>query len=137
MDIIYKIENVSKGANDRPSPDVTISDSGELPLDVDADGNQDFDDDEDVAHSISLPNAVPSVKVSPETDTMAAQGTILEESKILTGSYIIFGLILFAIAMTMFVLLGGLRWLRRQNALRRHGRYRKLNVDPDMVANTV
>lgn len=39
--------------------------------------------------------------------------------------------------MTVFVLLGGLRWLRRQNALRRYGQYRKLNVGPEMVANTV
>lgn len=31
----------------------------------------------------------------------------------------------------MFVLLGGLRWLRRQTALRRHSQYRKLNVDPE------
>ena len=31
----------------------------------------------------------------------------------------------------MFVLLGGLRWLRRQNVLRRHSQYRKLNVEPE------
>ncbi|KAI9456530.1 cyclophilin-like domain-containing protein [Lactarius psammicola] len=40
MDIVTKIEDVSKGANDRPVEDVIIADSGELPLDVDADGKQ-------------------------------------------------------------------------------------------------
>ncbi|KAH8993254.1 peptidylprolyl isomerase B [Lactarius hatsudake] len=125
MDIVNKIEDVSKGGNDRPVEDVTIADSGELPLDTDADGNQDVDDNEDVAHNTS---PVPAEKASSETVTAAAQGSILEEPKILTGSYIVIGLILFAVAMTMFVLLGGLRWLRRQTALRRH-QYRKLDAD--------
>jgi uncharacterized membrane protein YidH (DUF202 family) len=65
-----------------------------------------------------------------ETDTIAAQGTILEEAPIFAGSYIVFGLILVAVAMTMFVSLGGLRWLRRQTALRR-SQYRKLSVEPE------
>ncbi|KAF8270288.1 cyclophilin-like domain-containing protein [Lactarius quietus] len=40
MDIVHMIENVSKGANDRPVEDVIIANCGELPLDVDAEGNQ-------------------------------------------------------------------------------------------------
>ncbi|KAI9442491.1 peptidylprolyl isomerase B [Lactarius indigo] len=127
MDIVHKIEDVSKGGNDRPVQDVTIADSGELPLDADADGNQDIDDNEDVTHNTPLPNVVPPEKASSETVTAAAQGSILGRPKIFTGSYIAIGLILFAVAMTMFVLLGGLRWLRRQTASRRHGQYRKLD----------
>ena len=61
---------------------------------------------------------------------MAAQGTILEEGPIFAGSYIVFGLILVAVAMTIFVSLGGLRWLRRQTALRR-SQYRKLSVESE------
>ena len=61
---------------------------------------------------------------------MAAQGTILEEAPIFAGSYIVFGLILVAVTMTIFVSLGGLRWLRRQTALRR-SQYRKLSVESE------
>ncbi|RSH81698.1 Peptidyl-prolyl cis-trans isomerase B [Apiotrichum porosum] len=42
MDIVHAIENVPKGGQDRPSQDVTIAASGELPIehDVDEEGNQ-------------------------------------------------------------------------------------------------
>jgi len=128
MDIVHMIENVSKGANDRPVEDVIIANCGELPLDVDAEGNQGSDDDDDDdGHNTS--NAVPSEKVSLETGTTSAQGTIVEGAQF-AGSYVVIGLILVAVAMTMFVSLGGLRWLRRQTALRR-SQYRKLSVDPE------
>ncbi|KAH9058847.1 peptidylprolyl isomerase B [Lactarius vividus] len=120
MDIVHKIEDVSKGGNDRPVEDVTIADSGELSLDPDEDGNQDVDDNEDVTTT---------EKASSETDTTDVQRPIFDEPKILTGSYIAIGLILFAVAVTIFVSLGGLRWLRRQTVLRRRGQYRKLDSD--------
>jgi len=34
MDIIYSIQDVSKGSNDRPTVDVIIADSGELPVET-------------------------------------------------------------------------------------------------------
>jgi len=34
MDVVRKIENVAKGANDKPSKDVVIADSGSLPVDT-------------------------------------------------------------------------------------------------------
>ncbi|KAG7098734.1 Peptidyl-prolyl cis-trans isomerase B [Marasmius oreades] len=40
MDIVTAIENVPKGASDRPVEDVVIADCGELELDVDENGNQ-------------------------------------------------------------------------------------------------
>lgn len=44
MDIVYSIEDVPKGSNDRPLEDVTIFDSGELPVEpvVDEGGNEDI-----------------------------------------------------------------------------------------------
>ncbi|KAG1771774.1 peptidylprolyl isomerase B [Suillus occidentalis] len=44
MDIVYSIEDVPKGSNDRPLEDVTIYDSGELPVEpvVDEGGNEDI-----------------------------------------------------------------------------------------------
>jgi len=32
MDVVHAVENVSKGANDKPTVDVIIAESGELPL---------------------------------------------------------------------------------------------------------
>ncbi|KAI0055177.1 hypothetical protein BV25DRAFT_1815991 [Artomyces pyxidatus] len=40
MDVVTKIEDVAKGRNDRPVEDVIIADSGELPLDTDAEGKE-------------------------------------------------------------------------------------------------
>jgi hypothetical protein len=57
---------------------------------------------------------------------------MLDEPSILTGHYIIVGMILLTIATAMFVLMGGLRWLRRIIATRGRGRYRKVDdEDPE------
>jgi len=123
MDIVHKIEDVAKGSNDRPTEDVTIVDCGELPLDVDADGNQDLDDES--AHAASPPDA--------DTPPVASSsGMTLGEPSNTTGRYAIVGLTLFAIATMIFMLMGGLRWLRRLIATRHRGRYRKVDdEDPE------
>lgn len=54
---------------------------------------------------------------------------MLDEPSIYPGRYIIVGLILFTIATVVFVLIGGLRWLRRLVATRRHGKYRKVDSE--------
>jgi len=128
MDIIYIIEDVAKGSGDRPVEDVVIVDSGELPLDpeVDADGKEDFGGES--AHPVSLPDADSAGK-TPKASTL---GTILDEPSTHTGRYVFVGLTLFAIATMVFVLMGGPRWLRRLIAMRRRGRYRKVdNEDPE------
>lgn len=56
---------------------------------------------------------------------------MLDEPSILSGHYIIVSLILFTFATTIFVLVGGLRWLRRVIAVRSRGRYRKVD-DEDL-----
>ena len=56
---------------------------------------------------------------------------MLDEPSILTGHYIIISLILFTIATMIFVLVGGLRVLRRVIATRSRGRYRKVH-DEDL-----
>jgi len=54
MDIVYKIEDVPKGHSDRPTKDVAIVDSGELPVEPEENsgGNEDFNNE----------NAVPANK---------------------------------------------------------------------------
>jgi hypothetical protein len=57
---------------------------------------------------------------------------MLDEPSILTGHYIIISMILFTLATIIFVLMGGLRWLRRVIATRSRGRYRKIHgEDPE------
>lgn len=57
---------------------------------------------------------------------------MLDEPSILTGHYIIVSMIFFTLATIIFVLMGGLRWLRRVIATRSHGRYRKVHgEDPE------
>jgi len=84
MDIIYAIEDVPKGSNDRPVQDVVIYDSGELPVEpvVDEEGKEDIVTEPPTANSItsvtqaestSASPAVPSVeKTSPVEPTPSA-----------------------------------------------------------------
>ena len=84
---------------------------------------QDFDESDPT-------EKVPSEAVSsPE----ASQQTILDEPSILTGRSFIVSMIVFTTAAMIFVLMGGLRWLRRVIATRSHGRYRKVHdEDPEV-----
>ena len=82
---------------------------------------QDFDDEG--AHTVSLPDA-DSVGKVPKPST---QATPLVESSTYTVRYTVAGLTLFAIATMIFVLTGGLRWLRRLLARRHRGRYHKVD----------
>jgi hypothetical protein len=89
---------------------------------------QDFDDS---APTASLSSSVDSTGEVPSEAEASAQKTIFDEPSVLTGHYII-GMILFAIGTMVFVLMGGLRWLRRVIATRSHGRYRKVHgEDPE------
>ncbi|KAF8499744.1 peptidylprolyl isomerase B [Russula emetica] len=132
MGIVQKIEDVAKGSNDRPVEDIIIVDCGELPLEVDADGKQDFDDNAPTA-SVSPADSAEVVHSDvANPPEVSAQEPMLDEPSILTGHYIIVSLILFTIATMIFVLVGGLRWLRRVIATRSHGRYRKVHgEDPE------
>jgi len=122
MDIVHKIEDVPKSGGSTPDDDVIIVDCGELPLDVDTEGNEDFDGD--TAHTIPI-TEVPSEDSRPPPTS--APEIALEVPKVHVERYII-GLILLTIAMTIFVLLGGLRWLRRF-APGHTNRYHKLDSE--------
>jgi len=63
---------------------------------------------------------------------VSAQDTVLDEPSILSGHYIIVSMFLFTIATMIFVLTGGLRWLRHVIAMWSRGRYRKVHdEDPE------
>jgi hypothetical protein len=89
---------------------------------------QDIDDSAPTA-PVDSAGELPSEAGNPPE--VSAQGTILDEPSILTGHYIIVGMIILTVATLMFVLMGGLRWLRRVMATQGHGRYRKVH-DEDL-----
>jgi len=104
MDVVYAIENVQMNGNARPVEDVTIEDCGELPLDLDTEGKEDFDDD--VTHT--LPDATATEEVPSEASESPATSsleTALEEptGEAGAGRYIVIGLILLTIATAVFV----------------------------------
>jgi len=85
---------------------------------------QEFDEG---APPVSLPDEDTAGK-APKASTL---GTLVDESSTYTARYIVVGLTLFAVATMIFVLTGGLRWLRRLVAQRHRGRYRKVD-DEDL-----
>ena len=82
---------------------------------------QDFDDEG--THAASLPDADSAGK-APKA---SALGTLLDESSTNTARYTVVSLALFTIATMIFVLMGGLRWLRRLIAGQHRGRYHKVD----------
>ncbi len=85
---------------------------------------QDLDDES--AHAASPPDAD-----TAGNPVESSSGITLGEPTNTTGRYAIVGLTLFAIATMIFMLMGGLRWLRRLIATRHRGRYRKVDDDED------
>jgi len=84
------------------------------------------DVDHDSPNTSSLPNA-DTAEEAGHTPVASTLVTMPDEPSILTGRrYAVVGLVLFTVATMMFVLMGGLRWLRRLTTTRR-GRYRKVD----------
>jgi peptidyl-prolyl cis-trans isomerase B (cyclophilin B) len=77
MDIVYSIEDVPKGSNDRPLEDVTIYDSGELPVEpvVDEGGKEDIAtvpvNTVTSPTDVELPNSTPTSPASNEKTSPA------------------------------------------------------------------
>ncbi|KAI0055176.1 hypothetical protein BV25DRAFT_1833351 [Artomyces pyxidatus] len=81
-------------------------------------------------------NEITSAKVVVETATAVADSAVLggedletSAAQIGAGRYIIAGLIFLALSSGLFVLLGGLRWVRRVYHARGRGHYRKVGDD--------
>ncbi|KAF5370745.1 hypothetical protein D9758_001940 [Tetrapyrgos nigripes] len=129
MDIVHAIENVKKGASDRPVEDVIIVECGELEveLETDADGNQ-------VDNMITSP-ATPAITgvatttaadiVEPETSSEKLDG----EDGPSFFKVLFFGLVVCGLAGCALYWFGGLQKLKAVWASHRRGRYSKLNPD--------
>jgi len=131
MDIVNKIEDVPKGAQDRPTEDVVIVDSGELPPDVETDADGKQDDVSSFSQSPTSEKTSASSPASPVSTQPAGNTSELEEIAAEPHSYsnIFVGLILFGVAVGLFLWLGGLRWVRRVLAGKERGQYRKVDEE--------
>jgi len=137
MDVVYAIEDVPKGRGDKPTEDVVIADSGELPVDPpkDEEGNEDLSN----YHPPAAPaaTAVKTPAVSKPTAPKDKENAAVETSTELPPSKVdkskpvtefdygyesisshpfrtmFFGLILLGVPVSLFVWCGGLRWFRR------------------------
>lgn len=84
---------------------------------------------DDSAHTPSLHDADAGAGNTSDDSVLE---TMPVKSSIHTGRYIVLALVLFTIAAMIFVLMGGLRWLRRLSVMQRRGRYRKVSgEDPE------
>ncbi|KAG9123208.1 Peptidyl-prolyl cis-trans isomerase B [Ceratobasidium sp. 392] len=102
MDIVKKIENVPKGPGDKPKSPVVVADSGELEMEKDKDGNQ---------------AAPPPPANKPTTENAANEDKTKteEQYKMLSSPlhYLLVFLVFVVIPVAAFVLLGGMRLVRR------------------------
>ncbi|CAE6431170.1 peptidyl-prolyl cis-trans isomerase B (cyclophilin B) [Rhizoctonia solani] len=130
MDIVGQIENVPKGPSDKPKEPVVIADAGELEIElsVDQDGKQD-------AETPTKKPTADQEKPSQESD---------ESYKMLSSPlhYLLVLLVFVVIPVTAFVLLGGMRLVRRvlgrdikgkgrERDSRSRGRYGRLADDEE------
>ncbi|KAG7098735.1 Peptidyl-prolyl cis-trans isomerase B, variant 2 [Marasmius oreades] len=122
MDIVTAIENVPKGASDRPVEDVVIADCGELELDVDENGNQDEIVTSSQSQSSSTDSAASTSAVSSSDATM-----VPNEAESYFFSKVFFGLIFIGAVGAAFAYFGGFRKVREVVA--RRGYYRRVDMD--------
>ncbi|CAE6447911.1 unnamed protein product [Rhizoctonia solani] len=139
MDIVTEIENVKKGPNDKPVDPVVIADSGELKieLEVDENGNQE----------VQPPAKKPTTETGTGIETgkeTTKEASKEEQYKMLSSPlhYLLVLLVFVVIPVTAFVLLGGMRLVRRvlgrdikgkgrERDSRTRGRYGRLADDEE------
>jgi len=140
MDIVFAIEDVPKGARDAPLEAVVITDSGELEMEVDAEGNKDLE-------GIDIPPTSPIVKAPVPTQAEAHKTapTKVEATQPVSGSAeldyaygsvtshpfrsLFSALVLFGAGTGLFVWCGGMKYFRR--TFRGKGKYKRVG-DEDL-----
>jgi peptidyl-prolyl cis-trans isomerase B (cyclophilin B) len=151
MEIVNSIEDVAKGSGgDRPTVDVIIADSGELPIDTvtDENGNEDAGTGavadtktsvppEIEEHITTAPSSMSASASASTTGEVAASGTSSTETAIIPPSSVgfagtLFLLIIFGVLAGAFVWLGGLRYLSRFLPTSMRSQYTKV-ADDDLV----
>ncbi|CAE6385632.1 unnamed protein product [Rhizoctonia solani] len=133
MDIVSLIEKVPKGSGDKPKDDVVVADSGELKIELEVDEN---------GKEAAEP---PAKKPTSDTETDKEKTIQEEEPYTMLSSplhYLLVLLVFVVIPVTAFVLLGGMRVVRRalgrdtkgkgrERDSRNRGRYGRLADDEE------
>jgi peptidyl-prolyl cis-trans isomerase B (cyclophilin B) len=133
MEIVKKIENVQKGGQDRPSVDVIIEDSGELPLEktLDAEGNEDSPltgSHGEVTKSQAVDAKVPATTETPESKpTSSSEATAASSESSFSNTF--FVLVIFGMAVALFLWIGGARCVGRLLPESVRARYTRLASD--------
>lgn len=107
MDIVKQIEEVPKAPGDKPKEAVTIAKSGELELELETDEN---------GNQAAPPPAKPSTNENAATGNKTTTATKEEEPYQMLSSpfhYLLVLIVFVVIPITAFVLLGGMRVVRR------------------------
>jgi len=140
MDIVHQIENSPKGAQDRPTEDVIIADSGELQLDADTneEGKEDANEltgenspasttkDEGGLTGTSIEDKVTATS-DGEVEPTAQPVEVVDSSSSIPNFF--YGVVVFALVVIAFVWLGGARWLGRLLGGKKHGRYTRVGEE--------
>ncbi|KAF5321934.1 hypothetical protein D9619_001561 [Psilocybe cf. subviscida] len=131
MDVVYAIEKVPKGSQDRPSVDVIIADSGELPVEkaLDAEGNEDAPltgSHGEVTESKAVDAKVPAATETPEAKVPAGSSEAPAPSSF---SNTFFVLVIFGMAVALFLWIGGARCVGRLLPESVKARYTRLASD--------
>ncbi|KIJ08411.1 hypothetical protein PAXINDRAFT_102570 [Paxillus involutus ATCC 200175] len=141
MDIVYAIEDVPKGRNDRPVEDVIIYDSGELPVEpvVDEEGKEDLEGE--LVPILETATSAAAAEVAPST--AAVLSPVVEDEKVEgddvdaenpagpSSAFLYLGLLLMFVTIpcAVYMWCGGRQLLRRVLRRRRGASYSLVKDD--------
>ncbi|KAJ3511269.1 hypothetical protein NMY22_g15700 [Coprinellus aureogranulatus] len=129
MDVVKKIEDVPKGAGDRPAKDVVIADAGELPIETETDENGNQNTDTSTKFE-DAPLTAPSAKA---TDTVSTEGTVVLPPAASFGfANFVYLVLIVGVGASLFFWLGGMRLIGRMLPGRFGAKYTKLGAHDDV-----
>jgi len=132
MDIVYKIEDVPKGRNDRPVDDVVIADCGELAVEPEANSqeNEEFDNTDPSVQD--EPAKIAKPEFPTPTTTVPEESKVIPQSDERSGGFTVLFLafVILAVFAAAFFRLGGMHWISRRVLRRgRSPRYHRVGDD--------
>ncbi|KAJ3534476.1 hypothetical protein NMY22_g6913 [Coprinellus aureogranulatus] len=128
MDVVKKIEDVPKGAGDRPAKDVVIADAGELPIETETDENGNQNTDTSTKFE-DAPLTAPSAKA---TDAVSTEGTVVLPPAAFGFANFVYLVLIVGVGASLFFWLGGMRLIGRMLPGRFGAKYTKLGAHDDV-----
>ncbi|KAL0956422.1 hypothetical protein HGRIS_002570 [Hohenbuehelia grisea] len=115
LEVVRLIENVAKGAMDRPTEDVIIADSGELPVEpaVDAEGKEELTGTTPAATNTAASTTTAAAPADTVPSKIVNEAVETVDEDMFSFKNFFFAVVFFGGFAGLFMYLGGLRWLRR------------------------